>query len=256
MKQTHTHTYCMAIFVTHSPVFPLVLTCTARLESLRCWIESSRSWGPQTTKFCSSVRWPHSWQSWKTTLPIATSSTCVWMVRQLPQVFGCLCLFVLLLLLTLSILFFCFPASRPFSPFFIFTFQALQRRRTEECYWRHSTTQSQSTLFSCWAQELEVSASTCSLPTLWSFLTPTGTPIRWEHTFVIIFSLCMTSARPVLYIYCSSTQLLAIPSQFAPKLNHFKKPDVFASYVALIWVQSPQQWHLFNIYLLIHNQQK
>lgn len=127
MKQTHTHTYYMPIFVTHSPVFPLVLICTVPLESLRCWIESSQSWGPRTTKFCSSVRWPHSWQSWKTTLPIATSSTYVWMVRQLPSssvwpfVLICnypifslwLCFTFDTLLLTLSILslFSCIPTS-------------------------------------------------------------------------------------------------------------------------------------------------
>lgn len=62
--------------------------------------------------------------------------------------------------------------------------QALQRLRIEGCYWRRSTTQSQSTLFSSWAQEPEVLASTCSLRTLWLFLTLTGTPIRWAaHSF-------------------------------------------------------------------------
>lgn len=75
------HYHTRSLFLTHSPVSPSVLTCTELLESLRCWIESSPSWEPQTTKSCSSVRWRHSWQSWKTTLPIAASSICVWMVR-------------------------------------------------------------------------------------------------------------------------------------------------------------------------------
>lgn len=58
-----------------------VLTSTALLGSLSCWIASCQSWGPPTIKCCSSVRWPPSWPLWRTTLPTVTSSTCVWMVR-------------------------------------------------------------------------------------------------------------------------------------------------------------------------------
>lgn len=79
-SQTHTEcSHCNPC----SPSLSLVLTCIVHQESLKCWIESSQNWEPQTTKCCSSVRWPHSWQSWRTTLPIVASSICVWMVRQL-----------------------------------------------------------------------------------------------------------------------------------------------------------------------------
>lgn len=61
----------------------LGLICIAHLGSLSSWIVSCPNWGPPSTKCCSSVRWPRSWPSWKTTLRIATSSTCVWTVRQL-----------------------------------------------------------------------------------------------------------------------------------------------------------------------------
>ena len=56
-------------------------TCTAPLGSLSYWMVSCPSLGPPTTKCCSSVKWPHLWPSWRTTLRTATSSTCVWMVR-------------------------------------------------------------------------------------------------------------------------------------------------------------------------------
>lgn len=71
-------------------------------------------------------------------------------------------------------LFICFPLVYLFCELFpsfplishLRTSQAQQRLRIEECYWRHSMTQSQSTLFFSWAQGLEASASICSLPTL------------------------------------------------------------------------------------------
>lgn len=66
-----------------APSACLVLTCTAPLGSLSSWIVSCPSWGPPTTKCCSSVKWQHSWPSWRTTLPTGASNTCVWMVRHL-----------------------------------------------------------------------------------------------------------------------------------------------------------------------------
>lgn len=78
---THTHSYRIQEASTDFLVSWVVLTCTGHQESLRCWIEFSQSWEQQTTKYCSSVRWPHSWQSWRTTLLTAASSICVWMVR-------------------------------------------------------------------------------------------------------------------------------------------------------------------------------
>lgn len=78
---THTYTYRLQEVSTDFLVSWAVLTFTGHLESLRCWIESFQSWEQQTTKCCSSVRWPRSWQSWRTTSLTAASSICVWMVR-------------------------------------------------------------------------------------------------------------------------------------------------------------------------------
>lgn len=165
---THTHSYRIQEASTDFLVSWVVLTCTGHQESLRCWIEFSQSWEQQTTKYCFSVRWPHSWQSWRTTLLTAASSICVWMVRI--QVF------------MVAVFFFFFSPWRSttwFSSLFtLSTCQVLPRLRIEGCYWRRSMTQSRSTLFSSWAQGLEASASTCSLLTLWLFLILIGTHIK------------------------------------------------------------------------------
>lgn len=87
---THVCLVWVCLYVAYWLILPRItpstcpaLTCTAPLGSLSCWIVSCPSWGPPTTKCCSSVKWPHSWPSWRITLPTVTSSTCVWMVRHL-----------------------------------------------------------------------------------------------------------------------------------------------------------------------------
>ncbi len=62
------------------------LICTVPPVSLSCWTASCQSSAPPTTKCCSSVRWPRSWPSWRTTSPTATSNTCAWTVSRFNQV--------------------------------------------------------------------------------------------------------------------------------------------------------------------------
>lgn len=57
------------------------MICIELPGSLSSWIASCRSCRPPTTESCCSVKWPHSWQSWRTTSATATFNIYVSTVR-------------------------------------------------------------------------------------------------------------------------------------------------------------------------------